>query len=186
MAPQPSTIGRYRPVTLLGSGAMGTVYRAHASLIDRMVTVKVLRTDAVDPAMRTKFFERFRQEVQAAGRCSHPAITGVYDYVADAVDPVGSIISLDGRLIGAHNPPCGKHDKRRIWSLPKTSLPNRNAAYKNNPRRKQLPWPSHPIPYCHIPAGNSSTVWMMGGKSGFTASAWAGSRTIRPSATRRG
>jgi tRNA A-37 threonylcarbamoyl transferase component Bud32 len=87
MAPLPSTIGRYRPVALLGSGAMGSVYRAHDPLIDRMVAVKVVRTDAVDPEVRTEFFERFRQEVQAAGRCSHPGIVGVYDYIADAGDP---------------------------------------------------------------------------------------------------
>ncbi len=87
MASLPATIGRYRPLALLGSGAMGSVYRAHDPLIDRVVAVKVVRTDAVDPAQRQEFFERFRQEVQAAGRCSHPAIVGVYDYVADEGDP---------------------------------------------------------------------------------------------------
>jgi len=83
----PAAIGRYRPVGLLGTGAMGTVYRAHDPLIDRMVAVKVVRTDALDADTKAEFLERFRLEVQAAGRCSHPVIVGVYDFVADAGNP---------------------------------------------------------------------------------------------------
>jgi serine/threonine-protein kinase len=87
MAALPSSIGRYRPVALLGSGAMGTVYKAHDPLIDRMVAIKVVRAEALDPGTRAAFLERFRLEVQAAGRCSHPAIVGVHDFVGDAGDP---------------------------------------------------------------------------------------------------
>jgi eukaryotic-like serine/threonine-protein kinase len=87
MAALPASIGRYRPVALLGTGAMGTVYKAHDPLIDRMVAIKVVRAEALDTEGRATFLERFRQEVQAAGRCSHPAIVGVYDFVGDAGDP---------------------------------------------------------------------------------------------------
>jgi serine/threonine-protein kinase len=80
-------IGRYRPVALLGAGAMGTVYKAHDPLIDRMVAIKVVRTEALDPGTKAAFLQRFRLEVQAAARCAHPAIVGVYDYVEDAAGP---------------------------------------------------------------------------------------------------
>jgi eukaryotic-like serine/threonine-protein kinase len=96
MAALPPTIGRYRPVALLGAGAMGTVYKAHDPLIDRMVAIKVVRTEALDQATRIAFLDRFRLEVQAAGRCTHPAIVGVYDYVEGAGDPSIVMELVDG------------------------------------------------------------------------------------------
>ena len=76
----PPGIGRYRPLELLGSGGMGTVYRAHDPLIDRQVAIKVVRTDTLDPAIRAEYLARFRQEAQLAGSAPHPAIVGVYDF----------------------------------------------------------------------------------------------------------
>jgi serine/threonine-protein kinase len=85
--PLPPAIGRYRPTGVLGSGAMGTVYRAHDPAIDRVVAIKVIRTDALEQDMRDEYIARFRREVQAAGRCSHAAIVGVFDYSGDAHNP---------------------------------------------------------------------------------------------------
>jgi serine/threonine-protein kinase len=99
MAALPASIGRYQPVALLGAGAMGSVFRAHDPLIDRMVAIKVVRADALDPATRTAFVERFRQEVQAAGRCSHPAIVGIYDFVEGDGDPSIIMELVEGRTL---------------------------------------------------------------------------------------
>jgi serine/threonine-protein kinase len=99
MAALPASIGRYRPVALLGSGAMGSVFRAHDPLIDRMVAIKVVRAEALDAATRAAFVERFRQEVQAAGRCSHPAIVGVYDFVEGDGDPSIVMELVEGRTL---------------------------------------------------------------------------------------
>jgi eukaryotic-like serine/threonine-protein kinase len=82
----PTAIGRYRPAGILGTGAMGTVYKAHDPVIDRMVAIKVVRTEALDTETRAEFMGRFRLEVQAAARCAHPAIVAVYDFV-DAGNP---------------------------------------------------------------------------------------------------
>ena len=71
---------RYELLQKLGEGGVAIVYRAHDSLLDRTVAVKVLREQLTgDPA----FVERFRREAQAAARLSHPNITAIYDVGRD-------------------------------------------------------------------------------------------------------
>jgi eukaryotic-like serine/threonine-protein kinase len=84
---RPLAIGRYQILDMVGSGAMGTVYKAHDPAIGRDVAIKVVRIDADSMQQRAASIDRFRLEVQAAGRCSHPAIVGVYDFLDQAGDP---------------------------------------------------------------------------------------------------
>ena len=72
--------GRYRIVKELGKGNMGVVYQAHDPQIDRMVALKVLRTDRVTSE---DFVARFFKEARAIGRLSHPQIVTVYDVGED-------------------------------------------------------------------------------------------------------
>ncbi len=65
---------RYQLQDLLGSGAMGEVWRAEDRLLGRTVAVKLLRTDEAADA------ERFRLEARTAGRLNHPNVVGVYDF----------------------------------------------------------------------------------------------------------
>ena len=86
-APDPPTVAglpkelddhpRYRVVAALGTGGMGTVYRAEHRLMDRPVALKVIRGDLLgNPAL----VERFRREVRSAARlASHPNIVAAYD-----------------------------------------------------------------------------------------------------------
>jgi eukaryotic-like serine/threonine-protein kinase len=64
--------GRYVLEQVLGSGAMGDVWRGTDRLLDRPVAVKVMR-DRVDP-------RRFRREARIAARLQHPGITVVHDF----------------------------------------------------------------------------------------------------------
>jgi serine/threonine-protein kinase len=95
----PRGIGRYRPIALLGSGGMGTVYRAHDPLIDRVVAIKVVHTDALDADTRTEYLERFRLEAQAAGRCTHPGIVAVYDFSGAGGEPYIVMELVEGRSL---------------------------------------------------------------------------------------
>ncbi|ADG82636.1 serine/threonine protein kinase with PASTA sensor(s) [Thermincola potens JR] len=55
---------------------MALVYKARCTLLQRIVTIKVLRPEFTsDP----DFVDRFRNEAQAVARLSHPNIVGIYD-----------------------------------------------------------------------------------------------------------
>jgi hypothetical protein len=71
-----TVIGPYRIQGLLGSGAMGEVYRATDSRLDREVAIKVLpERFATDPER----LRRFDQEARTAGTLNHPNIVTVLD-----------------------------------------------------------------------------------------------------------
>src|SRR3954454_15338978 len=68
---------RYELLSVLASGGMGRVWRAHDVLLNRPVAVKVLRSEFTgDPA----FLSRFRAEAQHAALLIHPNIASVFDY----------------------------------------------------------------------------------------------------------
>ncbi len=68
---------RYRVLAAIGTGGMGTVYRAEHRLMDRPVALKVIRTDLLGSEA---LVERFRREVKSAARlASHPNIVAAYD-----------------------------------------------------------------------------------------------------------
>lgn len=69
--------GRYRLIEVIGEGGMGKVYKAHDTVIDRDVAVKVLSTElAAEPGFR----ERFRREAHTAARLDTPHVVPIYDY----------------------------------------------------------------------------------------------------------
>ena len=69
--------GRYRIDAVLGSGAMGCVYRGEHLGIGRTVAIKVLRSDLGRSHDAT---QRFKREALASGRLEHPNIVGVSDF----------------------------------------------------------------------------------------------------------
>ena len=73
----PEKIDKYEITDLLGEGAMGVVYRAMDSVLQRFVAVKLMTTGiARDPDLR----ERFLREARAAGSLQHPNIVTIYDF----------------------------------------------------------------------------------------------------------
>src|SRR5215472_11866340 len=77
------SIGRYRVEELLGTGAMGEVFRAYDPVIDRLVAIKVVRPELVAGSGGAQLLERFRREARAAGRRFHPNIVAVWDFGDD-------------------------------------------------------------------------------------------------------
>ncbi len=73
-------IGKYRIDGVLGSGAMGVVYRAYDANIARAVALKTIRSELLDGLQENELVARFKTEAQASGRLVHPNIVSVYDY----------------------------------------------------------------------------------------------------------
>ena len=74
----PGTVGRYELYEQIGRGAMGTVYRALDSVLERTVAVKTLNQDLPDHEL-AEMKARFVREAKSAGRLNHPNIVTVYD-----------------------------------------------------------------------------------------------------------
>lgn len=72
----PRTLGQYVLLDRVGSGAMGTVYRAVHRRMKREVAVKILRASASDRPWLDALFDR---EIRAAARLLHPNIVAAYD-----------------------------------------------------------------------------------------------------------
>ena len=67
---------RYELEELVGTGGMSSVFRAHDTLLDRKVALKVLHQQYSDDA---EYVERFRREARAVAALSHPNIVTVID-----------------------------------------------------------------------------------------------------------
>src|ERR1700761_2504670 len=89
--------GKFVIEDLIGSGAMGAVFRARQVALEKLVAIKVLHGEhAADPA----FAARFHREAKAASRLNHPNSIQVLDFGAE---PDGLLYIamefLDGRSL---------------------------------------------------------------------------------------
>ncbi|MEX2984545.1 serine/threonine-protein kinase [Streptomyces sp. C36] len=87
-APEPGTGrvvgGRYRLISRLGHGGMGTVWKARDEVVDRDVAVKESRVpDGVPESMRQNVHLRMQREARAAARIDHPSVVTVHDVVVE-------------------------------------------------------------------------------------------------------
>ena len=72
----PVVLDRYRLHQRLGTGAFGTVWRAHDERLEREVAVKILARERVVGG-------RFEREARAAARLQHPGIVTLYEAAVD-------------------------------------------------------------------------------------------------------
>ncbi|MEV0583627.1 serine/threonine-protein kinase [Nonomuraea sp. NPDC050310] len=100
--------GRYRLLTKLGHGGMGTVWRGRDELLDREVAIKEINRgqNATDDELMVR---RSLREARIAARLSHPNIADVYDVIEEDARPwiimrlvpsrsLGQVIAEDGPL----------------------------------------------------------------------------------------
>ena len=67
---------RYEILERIGTGGMAIVYKAKCHRLNRLVAIKILKSDL---AQNEEFRRRFNAESQAVAQLSHPNIVSVYD-----------------------------------------------------------------------------------------------------------
>jgi serine/threonine protein kinase len=92
--------GRYTLRAAIGTGGMGTVWRASDTLLRREVAVKeVVCPPGMAPSDRDAMYERTLREARAAAALSHPSVVQVYDVVTEDGRPWIVMELLDARSL---------------------------------------------------------------------------------------
>jgi serine/threonine protein kinase len=68
---------RYQILSLISEGGMGLIYKARHVLMDRIVAIKLIRSELIT---NKTLLQRFHQEAQAVSKLDHPNIVTIYDY----------------------------------------------------------------------------------------------------------
>jgi serine/threonine protein kinase len=69
-------IGKYEIVRAIGKGAMGMVYLAHDTILERDVALKVMVSQIADDP---ELIQRFSREAKAVAKMTHPNVVTVFD-----------------------------------------------------------------------------------------------------------
>jgi serine/threonine-protein kinase len=91
-------IGNYSILSPLGTGGMGTVYKARHRRMNRVVAIKILSRDNSGQSDRP---ERFQREVETIAQLNHPNIVAAHD-AGEADDCLYLVMEyVDGRDLGS-------------------------------------------------------------------------------------
>jgi serine/threonine protein kinase/formylglycine-generating enzyme required for sulfatase activity len=110
----PGRFGRYRIIRALGKGAMGTVYLAEDTQIERLVALKTPHFTE-DPSGEQ--MERFFREARAAGNLRHPHICPIYDFGQIDGKHFITMAYIEGRPLSAFIQPDNHQAERQILLL---------------------------------------------------------------------
>ncbi|MCP2311075.1 serine/threonine-protein kinase [Kitasatospora paracochleata] len=100
--------GRYRLLDRIGSGGMGTVWRARDELLGRDVALKELRVrPELSPAETATVLERTRREARSAARINQRNVVVVHDVVEDGGLPCVVMEYVPSRTLGDALAECG-------------------------------------------------------------------------------
>jgi serine/threonine-protein kinase len=97
--------GRYRLVSQLGQGGMGSVWRADHMSLSSPVAIKL-----IDPeiARRPEMLERFQREAQSSAALRSPHVVQILDYGVDEGVPFIAMEMLEGESLASRLARVGK------------------------------------------------------------------------------
>ena len=96
--PIQARLGRYKIVSELGRGAMGTVFHGLDETIERSVALKTLHAE-LPPEILTEVSERFLREAKSAGKLNHPNIVTIYEFGQDGNIAFIAMEFLEGKSL---------------------------------------------------------------------------------------
>jgi serine/threonine protein kinase len=67
-------VGEYKIIELVGAGGMGSVYKAYHPFMNRVVALKLIRSEYNKWGLAS----RFRREVEVSAKLSHPNVLRAY------------------------------------------------------------------------------------------------------------
>jgi serine/threonine protein kinase/Tfp pilus assembly protein PilF len=92
-------VGRYQIGRKLGKGAMGVVYLAEDTLLNRQAAIKTVDFAADDSGQREFLRNRLLRDARAAAGLSHPNIVGVYDVFEEGDSAYLVLEYIDGETL---------------------------------------------------------------------------------------
>jgi tRNA A-37 threonylcarbamoyl transferase component Bud32 len=96
----PGKIGRYEVESLLGEGAMGSVFKARDPIIKRTVAIKTIKMQHFElESEKELFLRRFANEAQVCGKLNHPNIVMLFDLGTDGDEPFIAMEYLEGQTL---------------------------------------------------------------------------------------
>ena len=81
LKPGTTLANRYEILNVLGSGGMGSVYKARDLELDRLVALKVIKPEL---ARNSAIVDRFKQELRLSHKVTHRNVVRLYDLSEDA------------------------------------------------------------------------------------------------------
>ena len=113
---------RYELLELIGSGGMANVYKAKCHRLNRLVAIKILKSELAENA---EFRRRFRDESLAVAQLSHANIVSIYDVSSSQGTDYIVMELIDGITLKQYMERRGQMDWREAlhfitaWSQPR-------------------------------------------------------------------
>jgi len=157
-------LGSFEIVEPVGAGAMGAVYKARDTRLDRFVAIKVLSGDlSSSPEAR----DRFEREARTISQLSHPHISALYDVGRTADVDYLVMELLDGETLSARlsrgavprvdaRPVVGTDGARTvIWSPDERSI----AFFAGDKLKRLDPPDGAPVTLSDVPDSRVNGTW---------------------------
>jgi serine/threonine-protein kinase len=126
---------RYRIVSLLGTGAMGEVYRADDLKVGQQVALKFLPAYLAKDANRV---QRFVNELRLARQISHPNVCRVYDIEEAAGRPFLSMEYIDGETLASLLKRIGRLPDEKVLEIARQLCAGLSAAHDQGVLHRDL------------------------------------------------
>ena len=121
------TIGIYRIVRELGTGAMGAVYEGIDVMVERQVAIKMLRAEI---ARQPDLIERFRVEAVTLAKLNHPCTATLYNFFREGEDYYMVMEFVPGRTLEAIIRESGRLAPSRAVDILRQALEGMAHAHK--------------------------------------------------------